>query len=101
MIDSSAGSAVQEDADSAARKDADSATQEDDSKPMADRLETAARVVWAAFLGFVVVLALIPPVGVLAGVAPFPAPDPTPYLAFVGLAVLGTVVLIGAAIYDV
>jgi hypothetical protein len=81
------------------------AQKNEDSTTMADRLETAATVVWVAFLGFVVVLALIPVVGVLAGVAPFhpPQPDSAPisYLAFVGLAVVGTVVLIGAAIWDV
>ena len=90
------------DGNSATREDADSATQENGgSKSIADRLETVATVVWLAFLGFVVVLALIPVVGVLAGVAPFSPPDTTPYVAFVGLTVVGTVVLIGAAIWDV
>ena len=84
------------------QEDADSATQKNgDSKSMADRLETVAMVVWLAFLGFVVVLALIPVVGVLAGVAPFSPPDTTPYFAFVGLALVGTVALIGVAIWDV
>ena len=90
------------DGNSARQGNGDSATQNDGgSKSMADRLETVATVVWLAFLGFVVVLALIPVVGVLAGVAPFTPPDTTPYFAFVGLAVVGTVALIGAAIWDV
>lgn len=74
---------------------------DDDSGAIADRLETAATVLWLSFLGFVVVLALIPVAGVFAGVAPFPAPDPLAYYAFVGLAFVGTVALVGAAIYDV
>jgi hypothetical protein len=76
------------------------ASSEEDSKSVADRLDTAATVIWAAFLALIVVLALIPVAGVLAGVAPFAPPDPTPYVGFVGLAVVGTALIVGVAIWD-
>lgn len=72
----------------------------DGSTSMADRLDTAATVIWAAFLGLVVVYALIPAVAVLVGVAPFAPTDRLPYVAFVGLTLVGTIAIIGTAIWD-
>ena len=68
---------------------------------IADRLATAARVIWWSFLALVVVFTLIPVVGLWLGAVPFDPPAAVPYFALVGLAVLGTAARIAAAVYDV
>jgi len=76
-------------------------SEDDESSSLTDKLDTAATVVRVSFLVFVVAFTLVPVVGLLAGWAPFAPPPKTPYFALVGLAFVGTVALIGAAIYDV
>lgn len=72
-----------------------------DSKSLADRLATVGRVLWVAFLAFVVLYTLVPVVGLALGVVPFSAPPKMPYFAFVGLAFVGTAALVAAGVYDV
>jgi hypothetical protein len=84
--------------DSASDSGADS---ESESSSLTDKLDTAATAIRVSFLAFVVVFTLIPVIGLLAGWAPFDPPPTTPYFALVGLVLVGTVALIGAAIYDV
>ncbi|NEU56038.1 hypothetical protein [Halorussus sp. MSC15.2] len=74
---------------------------ESSSPTLFDRLATVGRVIWAAFLAFVVVFALIPVVALWFGAVPFPAPPTRPYFALVGGVLVGTVALIAAGIYDV
>ncbi|MFC4447902.1 hypothetical protein [Halorussus aquaticus] len=74
---------------------------ESSSPTLFDRLATVGRVVWAAFLAFVVVFALVPVVALWFGTVPFPAPPTRPYFALVGGVLVGTVALIAAGIYDV
>lgn len=76
-------------------------SEEDSSSSLTDKLDTAATIVRVSFLVFVVAFTLIPVVGLLAGWAPFNPPPKTPYFALVGLAFVGTVALIGVAIYDI
>ena len=79
----------------------DSASQPDDTPALFARLETAARVIWAAFLALVVVYTLIPVVALWLGAVPFDPPPTLPYFALVGLALVGAAALIVGAIYDV
>jgi hypothetical protein len=72
----------------------------EESKSVADRLATVARVIWAAFLAFVVVLALIPAAAVLVGVTPFTPTETLPYVALVGFVVVGAIAIIGTAIWE-
>jgi len=89
-------------ADSSSDSESDSEVgSESESSSLTDRLDTAATVVRVSFLVFVVVFTLIPVVGLLAGWAPFDPPPATPYVALVGLALVGTVALTVGAIYDV
>lgn len=74
---------------------------EETTSSLTDTLDTAATIIRVSFLVFVVVFTLIPVVGLLGGWEPFAAPPKTPYFALVGLALAGTVALVGAAIYDV
>lgn len=81
----------------ATSSDVDSAN----SPSILDRLETATRVVWAAFLALVVVFALIPVVALWFGAVPFDPPPKLPYFALVLGLFVGTAVLIAVDIYDV
>ncbi|WP_157971741.1 hypothetical protein [Halorussus litoreus] len=78
-----------------------SAAESSDSAALFDRLETAARAVWVAFLAFVVVLALIPAVALWFGAVPFDPPPRTPYFALLAATFVGAAALIAGAIYDV
>ncbi|WP_135824087.1 hypothetical protein [Halorussus ruber] len=66
-----------------------------------DKLDTAATVLRVSVLAFVVVFTLIPVVGLLVGWAPFDPPPKLPYFALVGFALVGTVALVGAELWDV
>ena len=79
----------------------DSASRSDDSPTPFDRLETAARIIWAAFLALVVVYTLIPVVALWLGAVPFDPPPTAPYFALVGFALVGAAALIAAGTYDV
>ncbi|MFC7079658.1 hypothetical protein [Halorussus caseinilyticus] len=92
------------DVNSAIRSDADaeasaSDTGSSDASSLTDKLDTAATVLRAVFLAFVLVLTLIPVVGLLAGSPPFPAPDPAAYYALVGFALVGTIALVAAELW--
>lgn len=89
------------DADVTASDDVTADADSTSDSPLADRLATAARVVWVAFLLSIIVFALIPVVGLWLGAVPFDPPATTPYFAFVGASLVGTVALVGGAILDV
>jgi hypothetical protein len=90
------------DAESSPRSAADTPPRDDaDATSMADRLRTAARIIWASFLALVVVFTLIPVVALGVGAVPFDPPPTAPYFALVGFALVGTAALIVGAIYDV
>ncbi|UPV74833.1 hypothetical protein M0R89_01885 [Halorussus limi] len=72
-----------------------------DSSSLADKLDTAGTVIWVGFLAAIVVFTLIPVVGLAVGTPPFDPPPTAPYFAFVGVAFVGTVALVGGAILDV
>lgn len=73
----------------------------DASSSLADRLRTAAKVIWASFLALVVVFTLVPVVALWFGAVPFDPPPTLPYFALVGVALVGAAALIAGAIYDV
>lgn len=81
----------------ATSSDVDSAT----SPSILDRVETAAHVVWVAFLALVVVFALIPAIALWFGAVPFDPPPKLPYFALMLGLFVGTAVLIAVSIYDV
>lgn len=84
-----------------ATADTDAASNgDDDSGTLFDKLQTAGRIIWAAFLAAVVVLALIPAVALWFGAVPFDPPPARPYFAFVGATLVGTVALIAVAVYE-
>ena len=85
----------------ASPSNAESGSEPEASRSLADRLATVARVIRVAFLFAVVAYTLVPVAGVALGVVPFEPPAPTPYFAFVGLAVVGTGAFVAAAMLDV
>jgi hypothetical protein len=74
---------------------------DDEGSSLFDKLDTAATVLRVSVLTFVVVFTLIPVVGLLAGWAPFDPPPKLPYVALVGFALVGTVALVAAEMWDV
>ncbi|WP_276302031.1 hypothetical protein [Halorussus lipolyticus] len=77
------------------------ASDETDSSSVLDKLDTAATLLRVSFVVVALAFTLIPVVGVLAGWAPFDPPPRTPYLALVGVALVGTVALVAAEMWDV